>query len=50
MPSLAAMERTLILAALRRGHGNKNEAARLLKIDRQRLYRKMEKYQLESRD
>ncbi len=50
MPSLAAMERALILAALRRGHGNKNEAARLLKIDRQRLYRKMEKYQLDSGD
>ena len=50
LPSLASMERSLISAALRRGNGNKNEAARLLKIDRQRLYRKMEKYRLDSGD
>ena len=50
LPSLASMERSLISAALRRGRGNKNEAARLLKIDRQRLYRKMEKYQLDGGD
>ena len=50
LPSLASMERSLISAALRRARGNKNEAARLLKIDRQRLYRKMEKYRLDSGD
>ena len=36
----------LIAAALRKAGGNKNEAARLLGIDRQRLYRKIEKYGL----
>ena len=50
LPSLASMERSLISAALRRAGGNKNEAARLLKIDRQRLYRKIEKYRLDSGD
>ena len=50
LPSLASMERSLISAALRRARGNKNEAARLLKIDRQRLYRKIEKYRLDSGD
>jgi two-component system NtrC family response regulator len=38
------LERLNILAALRKSGGNKNEAARLLQIDRQRLYRKIEKY------
>jgi DNA-binding NtrC family response regulator len=37
-------ERQLVVAALRKSGGNKNEAARLLGIDRQRLYRKIEKY------
>jgi len=45
--SLEDAERLVIAAALRRARGNKNEAARLLRIDRQRLYRKIEKYQLE---
>jgi transcriptional regulator of acetoin/glycerol metabolism len=36
-----------IRAALRSAGGNKNEAARLLGIDRQRLYRKIEKYGLD---
>ncbi|TMA85691.1 MAG: hypothetical protein E6J77_11655, partial [Deltaproteobacteria bacterium] len=40
------MERRLITAALRKSEGNKKEAARLLGIDRQRLYRKIEKYGL----
>jgi len=40
------MERRLIAAALRKSEGNKKEAARLLGIDRQRLYRKIEKYGL----
>ncbi|MBI1817980.1 MAG: sigma-54-dependent Fis family transcriptional regulator [Deltaproteobacteria bacterium] len=40
------LERLNILAALRKSGGNKNEAARLLHIDRQRLYRKLGKYGL----
>jgi DNA-binding NtrC family response regulator len=47
LPTLETMERALIAAALRKSHGNKNEASRLLAIDRQRLYRKLEKYGLE---
>lgn len=46
IPSLADTERALIVAALRKSHGNKNQAARALGIDRQRLYRKLEKYDL----
>ncbi len=46
VPTLADAERGLIAAALRAAGGNKNEAARLLGIDRQRLYRKIEKYGL----
>jgi DNA-binding NtrC family response regulator len=42
------LERRNILAALHRSGGNKNEAARLLRIDRQRLYRKIEKYGLDA--
>ena len=44
---LDEMEKRNILAALQRSGGNKNEAARLLGIDRQRLYRKIEKYGLD---
>jgi len=44
---LDELERRNILAALHRSGGNKNEAARLLRIDRQRLYRKIEKYGLD---
>ena len=44
--TLAESERQLIAAALEKSGGNKNEAARLLGIDRQRLYRKIEKYHL----
>src|SRR6185369_14018817 len=47
VPSLETAERSLIIAALRKSAGNKNQAARLLGIDRQRLYRKLEKYHLE---
>jgi len=47
LPTLESMERSLLAAALRKGQGNKNEAARLLDIDRQRLYRKIEKYGLD---
>jgi DNA-binding NtrC family response regulator len=46
LPTLADSERQLIAAALEKSGGNKNEAARLLGIDRQRLYRKIEKYHL----
>jgi len=46
LPTLADTERRLVAAALRQSGGNKNEAARLLGIDRQRLYRKIEKYGL----
>ncbi|MFI5398149.1 MAG: sigma-54-dependent transcriptional regulator [Candidatus Binatia bacterium] len=46
--TLEEVERRNILAALQRSAGNKNEAARILGIDRQRLYRKMEKYGLAS--
>jgi len=46
VPTLEEAERRLVAAALRRSGGNKNEAARLLGIDRQRLYRKIEKYGL----
>jgi DNA-binding NtrC family response regulator len=45
--SLAEAERFNIAAALRKSAGNKNEAARILGIDRQRLYRKIAKYGLE---
>ncbi len=46
VPSLADAERVAIARALRASQGNKNHAARLLGIDRQRLYRKIEKYGL----
>ena len=48
LPTLEAMEKSLIVAALQKSQGNKNEAARLISIDRQRLYRKIEKYGLDS--
>ncbi len=47
VPSLEETERQLMAAALRQANGNKNQAARILGIDRQRLYRKLEKYGLE---
>jgi DNA-binding NtrC family response regulator len=45
---LEEVEKRSIVAALRRAGGNKKEAARILGIDRQRLYRKIEKYGLAS--
>ncbi len=45
---LEDLERRNIALALRRTHGNKNEAARILGIDRQRLYRKIQKYNLDN--
>ena len=47
VPSLETMERLLMAAALRQATGNKNQAARILGIDRQRLYRKLQRYGLE---
>lgn len=44
--SLADAERELIALAMSAAHGNKNEAARTLGIDRQRLYRKLRLYGL----
>jgi DNA-binding NtrC family response regulator len=46
VPTLDESERRLIASALAKSGGNKNEAARILGIDRQRLYRKIEKYNL----
>ncbi|HYD50268.1 MAG TPA: sigma-54 dependent transcriptional regulator, partial [Terriglobales bacterium] len=43
---LEEIERRNIAAALKHAGGNKNEAARILGIDRQRLYRKLQKYGL----
>jgi DNA-binding NtrC family response regulator len=47
---LADLERDAIAAALARHGGNKNAAARELGIDRQRLYRKIAKYDLTPAD
>jgi len=44
--TLDETERTLIAETLAASQGNKNEAARRLGIDRQRLYRKLRKYGL----
>src|SRR5262245_5417652 len=46
LPTLDEAEARLIAAALTESGGNKNEAARRLGIDRQRLYRKIAKYRL----
>jgi len=46
LPTLEEAEARLVAAALAESHGNKNEAARRLGIDRQRLYRKLTKYGL----
>jgi transcriptional regulator with PAS, ATPase and Fis domain len=43
---LAEVEKRAIAEALEYTGGNKNEASRLLQIDRQRLYRKIQKYNL----
>jgi len=48
LPTLDEAERRLVAAALAESGGNKNEAARRLGIDRQRLYRKIAKYGLGS--
>jgi DNA-binding NtrC family response regulator len=46
LPTLEEAEAKLVAAALAESAGNKNEAARRLGIDRQRLYRKLAKYGL----
>ena len=46
LPTLAEAEARLVAAALAESAGNKNEAARRLGIDRQRLYREITKYGL----
>jgi len=43
---LEVVERNVIAEALRVAGGNQNQAARMLQIRRQRLYRKVEKYEL----
>jgi transcriptional regulator with PAS, ATPase and Fis domain len=45
---LASAERMLIAQALRATQGNQAEAARMLRIDRRRLYRKVRQYRLRS--
>ncbi len=46
--NLSSMERAKIVEVLRREGGNKSRAARVLGIDRRKLYRLVEKYQIES--
>jgi transcriptional regulator of acetoin/glycerol metabolism len=46
VPTLEDAERALIARALELSGGNKNEAARRLGIDRQRLYRKIARHGL----
>jgi two-component system response regulator HydG len=48
VPSLAAAEKTAIVQALRVTGGNKSRAAELLGISRDRLYRKIELYGIQS--
>ncbi len=45
--TLDEMEKKQIIEALRRSKGKKVDAAKLLGIDRKRLYRKMKKYELD---
>jgi two-component system NtrC family response regulator/two-component system response regulator PilR (NtrC family) len=45
-----AEERDAILDALRRAHGNKSDAARLLGLSRRTLYYKLEKYHLTGKE
>jgi transcriptional regulator with PAS, ATPase and Fis domain len=44
--TLEAMERLLILETLRRAHGNRSLAARMLGVSRPTVIRKIEQYQL----
>jgi DNA-binding NtrC family response regulator len=47
VPSFLEAERDLILRALREAKGNKSKAAEILGISRPRLYKKMERYQID---
>jgi two-component system, NtrC family, response regulator HydG len=42
--SVARVERTLLVKALRHAHGNKAEAARLLKVDYKTIYNKLKRF------
>ena len=43
---LAAMQRSKVVSVLRRVHGNKSHAAKMLGIERRKLYRLVDKYQI----
>ena len=45
---LAAVERAHIVYVLRRQHGNKARAARVLNVNRRSLYRLLERYEIRS--
>ena len=45
---LAAVERAHIVDVLRRQHGNKARAARVLNVNRRSLYRLLERYEIRS--
>jgi DNA-binding NtrC family response regulator len=45
---LATVERMLVARALRVANGNQSQAARMLEIDRRRLYRKVRQHKLQS--
>lgn len=47
MDDLASIERTKVVEIMRRESGNKTRAARALGIDRRKLYRLVEKYQIQ---
>ena len=46
IPSLYESERGIIINALKRSHGNKKHAARMLQINRSSLYSKIKRFHL----
>jgi two-component system response regulator AtoC len=48
--SLEQMERSMLIEALRKAHGNKSEAARILKISRDTMRYKIKKYRIADSD